>query len=134
MSIADPTPFQLVYISEMAPGTVEAVSAIEAVSRRKNRAAGISGALLFDGARFCQLLEGAEPEVRGLMERIGVDPRHRSVSVTAAGRFGLPRLTTHWHLARCDGPALEPLVSAPWAADEVALALFMSALAAATVV
>lgn len=126
-------PFQLLYVSDLSPGTSdEVVAAIAIVSTQRNLASGISGALLFDGRRFCQLLEGAEPEVRSLMAQIMVDSRHCGVAVVAASHFGLPRLMTHWRLGCCSPEVLEPLASRPLAKGEVALALFMSAQAFAT--
>lgn len=133
MTTDDVRPFQLLYASDSSPGTSdEVVAAIGVVSTQQNLASGISGALLFDGRAFCQLLEGAEPEVRRLMAQIMVDPRHRGLLVGAAGYFGLPRLTTHWRFGHCTPEVMEPLTSMPRAMDEVALALFMSALASAT--
>lgn len=130
MTIAESRPFQLRYVSRSASRIEDdTLAEIAAVSRQRNSPSGISGALLFDGQRFCQLLEGAEPPVRALMARIEDDPRHSMESIIAAEHFGLPRLTTHWRFGHCQPRTMDALAAAPLPKNEVALALFMSALA-----
>lgn len=68
---------QVLYASQLgAQFGPEAVRSILQVSREHNRVAGLSGALLFDGARFVQLLEGEGPPLASLMRRIETDRRH----------------------------------------------------------
>ena len=94
-------PFQFLYISALGEGfSAKSVSAIASLSRRENLRNSISGALLFDGQRFVQLLEGGEAQVLSLVTRIRADLRHYSVSVLSTGHYGLPRLTSHWCLGR----------------------------------
>lgn len=50
-----------------------------AISRRNNVRLGITGMLLYKGGNFMQALEGPEASVRALQEKIGRDPRHRSM-------------------------------------------------------
>ena len=50
-------------------------------SMRHNAEQRITGALLFTGTRFCQLLEGMAFAVRDLMEDIARDPRHGEVTI-----------------------------------------------------
>ncbi len=50
-------------------------------SRDKNLVSEITGLLLYKDGNFMQLLEGPEQAVRTTMEKIKVDPRHRSVRV-----------------------------------------------------
>ena len=65
-----------------SPAEVEAeVSGILAVAREKNRAAGISGALLFSGGCFAQVLEGPRGAVEDIFETIQCDPRHSDVTI-----------------------------------------------------
>ena len=44
-----------------------------------NKSTGLTGALMFTGVNFCQFLEGPEHAVRGLMESIRLDTRHRDI-------------------------------------------------------
>lgn len=105
--------FQLLYISRLVPaGDFRVVKKIVEVARRVNPARGISGALLFDGERFCQLLEGSEISVRGLMGRIKIDPRHASVRVLHAGASGDGFMTQRWASGYCDSHDLDGLDTA----------------------
>lgn len=55
---------------------VAVIDDIIAVSRRNNRAAGLTGLLVAGQRRFLQLLEGEERAVRKTYQRIRRDPRH----------------------------------------------------------
>src|SRR5690349_14199919 len=69
--------FHLVYVSS----AVEPFSDAELLrllerSRAKNAAVNVSGMLLYEGGTFMQVLEGEEPAVREVHDRITRDPRH----------------------------------------------------------
>ncbi|WP_114226403.1 MULTISPECIES: BLUF domain-containing protein [Sphingomonas] len=73
----------LTYTSQAVAGLNEA--AIERIlhsSQGNNALDGITGFLLFDGAAFVQVLEGAEDAVDDLLARIKADPRHRDLEVS----------------------------------------------------
>ncbi len=108
--------YRLIYCSRNAipPGadTVrDAIGAILSASRARNEAAGVTGALLFTGSGFAQVLEGPREIVERTFDRIGADPRHCDVSVltfTPTERRAFP----DWPLGFCgqvlDGAA-DPL-------------------------
>lgn len=48
-------------------------------SRERNHRLQITGLLLYQGGNFLQVLEGAEPNVRALFQRICQDPRHKDI-------------------------------------------------------
>ena len=69
--------FRLCYISSARMPIDDAMlMSILTVSRRNNRAAGLTGLLVAGRKRFLQLLEGDETAVRGTYQRIRRDPRH----------------------------------------------------------
>ena len=75
-------PYEILYVSSLAPETpVTAISEILAKSRRHNQANHVTGLLVFDGARFAHLLEGARDLVFELVERIRADARHVNMEV-----------------------------------------------------
>ncbi|MDO5289184.1 MAG: BLUF domain-containing protein [Pseudomonadota bacterium] len=79
MSLADPLR-QLLYVSQLAPQCdATVVPRIVQTARAHNAACGITGLLVFDGLRFCQLLEGPASQVGPLMARIQQDVRHVDV-------------------------------------------------------
>lgn len=78
--------YRFLYLSRLASeGGTGVVPGILRHSRQHNNRAGLTGALLFDGSRFCQLIEGEAAEVQPLAERILADPRHDHVRVLCAG-------------------------------------------------
>lgn len=81
-----------------------AVADLVAASIVNNRRRDITGALLFTGAHFAQLLEGSEDSIAALMTSIGRDERHDQLTVinhapTKERRF------QNWALAY-NGPSL----------------------------
>lgn len=74
------------------------LDAIVEVSRRRNADLGVTGALLFSGSRFAQLIEGPADSVAILRAAIERDVRHRNVTTIEAGAVD-DRLFEGWSLA-----------------------------------
>ena len=71
----------------------EAIGAILTTARRVNKANNVTGALLFTGSGFAQVLEGPREVVERTFDRISADPRHADVTVlsfTPTGRRCFP--------------------------------------------
>jgi len=93
--------YNLVYVSrsELPPGAAaSAAEAIVRLSSERNARLGVTGALIFTGTHFAQVLEGPRAALTALMVSIGRDVRHRDVRVTLEApivnrRFG------DWQLA-----------------------------------
>jgi hypothetical protein len=80
--------YRLIYCSrnvilQASPGASmeEAIGAILTSARRANKADSVTGALLFTGSGFAQVLEGPREVVERTFERIIADPRHADVTV-----------------------------------------------------
>jgi len=78
--------YNLAYISKNTiKGTPEETQAqiqnILAAAHKNNPAKGITGALLYSGGYFCQVIEGSENNLEELFETIQMDPRHGDVTV-----------------------------------------------------
>ena len=87
--------YHLIYLSRLAPdASASCVASIVRAARLRNQIAQVSGLLVFDGARFCQYLEGPSATVCGLAERISKDSRNTDFRVI--------------HQAEFDGPPLLP--------------------------
>jgi len=72
----------IAYVSaSTTPMSDEDVAEILTRSRTNNQAHDLTGALLYHGGRFVQILEGPEHEVRARFAVISADPRHRAVQV-----------------------------------------------------
>lgn len=90
---------QYLYISTAPSLSRDDVEAILASSARNNPERGITGLLLYNGRNFLQLLEGEESELKGLMLRIGNDPRHTGVSLLS-NRMIDQRSCPEWAMKR----------------------------------
>lgn len=87
----------------MAPDAPPAaVGSVFATARRRNPALGVTGALLFDGECFAQLVEGEHDVVRALVQRIEADPRHVDMVVLLDEVDGVGRGHAD---ARAEGPS-----------------------------
>lgn len=74
------------------------VDKIVGVAQRRNCELGVTGALIFTGTHFAQLLEGPADAIDALMRSISCDPRHRSVTVVDTGEASR-RLFPDWSMA-----------------------------------
>lgn len=93
--------FSLTYVSRarLPAATAEPVVwQIVAKSVEYNAAAGITGALLYSGTNFVQILEGEPAPVLELMEAIRNDPRHDQVDVLQT-KVGVERRFAGWSMA-----------------------------------
>jgi hypothetical protein len=116
---------QLLYLSHLvARFRYEVFSAICQVSRRRNAGLSLTGVLLFDGHRFCQLLEGPADAVAQVRQSIASDPRHEFMSVLV----DRPRaaLATHgsWQAGYCGPDKLDLLLGPERLDEDQALAVF----------
>lgn len=82
--------YQIVYCSrngiQGAAAEVEAeIHSILASARQNNEPSGVTGALLFNGAAFAQVLEGPLGRVSQIFEEIQCDQRHSDVTILQNG-------------------------------------------------
>ena len=78
--------YRLIYLSNNTiPGNNEnihkEIEQILTISRQRNAAAQITGALMFNRECFAQVLEGTHDHIQEAFERIQCDPRHANVVV-----------------------------------------------------
>ena len=74
----------LVYVSSSAVdphARQEALDSIVGASRRNNPRCDLTGALVFTGEHFVQVLEGDPLSIRTLFTTLRADPRHHSIRV-----------------------------------------------------
>lgn len=74
------------------------VETILDAARRNNRAAGLTGALIFNSGGFAQVLEGERDALAATFERIQCDPRHSDVLVLEYCEADR-RYFDHWSMA-----------------------------------
>jgi hypothetical protein len=120
------------YLSVLLPDQPpDTFAAISRQSRVRNPVLGIRGALLFDGQRFCQLVEGPVEAVQALARRIASDPRHGSMRVLCEDFVPESALSRAWTTGYCDPDDLDALDSAEAPSGESAVIVFRRLLARA---
>ena len=121
--------FQLLYVSQLAPGCdFSVVRSIVSVSRQRNLERNITGTLLFDGGRFCQLIEGAAPDVLALMVRIESDPRHTDIQLLHTGYCSVERSVQRWASGYCEVDELDSFAAKSGLRDAAAVQAFSAVL------
>ncbi len=102
----------VIYASVAEEGTSEEnVADIVEQAEAANSRAGITGALVFDGKRFCQLLEGDEQAVMATLERIYGDTRHRDIDVIGSSP-ATERRFPGWAMLRIDDSEFQTILTA----------------------
>lgn len=119
--------FQVLYLSQLAHELdSNVVKDVVRVSRTHNPARGITGALLFDGERFCQLLEGSQSEVIPLMLRITRDARHGEIRTLHSGPASIRALHS-WRSGYCHAAGdLDPFEGVRGLAGAAAVQAFIA--------
>lgn len=101
--------FRILYLSvAQRPFSKIELLALLDKSRQNNARLGVTGILLYRDGDFLQLLEGEEPAVRQLYQRISADPRHVGVRTLVEERCE-QRLFEDWSMGFRDlaDPALQ---------------------------
>jgi len=120
---------QILYVSRLAPGRQPScVSDIVGVARAANGASGVTGALIFDGEYFCQLIEADEVVARSLMQRIERDPRHVDITPLFSRQDHRLRLSRTWRSGYCETQQLGMFARAEGPRGEAALSAFLTVL------
>ena len=74
-------PQRIVYVSTLEPHvSQDDIAALVDEAAVFNKAHGITGVLVLEERRVCQILEGPEAAVKALFRSIGKDPRHTGVT------------------------------------------------------
>lgn len=100
---------QLFYVSR-STAEPRQVEEILAASRAANTRSGLTGALLFTGGHFAQLLEGDSVAVDATMERIVQDPRHADIRSLLRNCI-TGRRFADWSMACAEVPGADDLVA-----------------------
>lgn len=66
-------------------------------AQQRNRAAGLTGTLVYEDGRFFQCLEGPPAELEPVWQSIQSDPRHREIEILSM-RLGTARMFDGWDM------------------------------------
>lgn len=115
------------YLSHLvASARYDVFARICQVSRHNNAERQISGVLLFDGHRFCQLLEGPAASIALVRQSIEKDPRHEFMTVLVDRSQPVSTHHEPWHAGYCDLDDLDQFVGPASLDADAALAVFRS--------
>jgi len=90
---------ELIYTSLAVPSAShENVDDILAASQRNNVRREVTGLLLFDGARYIQILEGGTEDIEAIFGAITQDKRHHSLELIHRGNIEA-RAFDNWRMA-----------------------------------
>lgn len=92
---------RLLYISESRIDHLDANSfeaEVVIASRSRNVGLGLSGALLFTGTHFAQILEGPEASLDAMMHSLQADDRHENIIVIERSAIDIRRFAD-WQMA-----------------------------------
>jgi len=118
--LADPDGIlRLQYVSRAAPELAPAeVRDISQQATAFNARAGITGALVFTGKHFSQVIEGPPAAVRMLMDAIASDARHRAVRMLYECKATKRRFES-WAMMLVEDAGLDDLIEELWWAQRV---------------
>ena len=91
----------LLYISRSTLPQARGPSEVEEIVRlaqARNQSIEVTGALVYSGAHFAQILEGPAAQLSDLMRSINLDVRHKDVTIVKSGPVGKRKFAS-WHLA-----------------------------------
>ena len=99
--------FKLIYASRATARVDEAqLCQLADAAALHNLTRGITGALIYGNGLFLQQLEGGEPDVRGVFDRIARDPRHCDVLILFEEETRY-RNFPRWGMASLDARSLD---------------------------
>lgn len=108
---------QVFYISRSLATPAE-VEQILIRSRHHNLERQVTGALLFTGGHFAQLIEGSAQALAETMAAIDADPRHEAVRRLVEGNIAQRRFAA-WTMAFIEAPGSDDLVQQLLATSDI---------------
>ena len=102
-------------VTDLAPPRIRRLAKSAAAF---NQIAGITGVLLFDGARFVQYIEGPADGMEAAFGRIKAATCHTGLEVLGEGQMGA-RLIPYWEMQalHVTAQAVDRLIQARWQGD-----------------
>ena len=119
--------FSLLYVSGSADLDAGEVDRICRQSQANNQRDGITGLLVFDGAAFCQLVEGPQAAICGLRQRLEREHRHVEMRVLHLGPSPARRFPS-WRLGYAFVADPEAIAAVERASSETAIHAFAAAM------
>ncbi|HEX3139819.1 MAG TPA: BLUF domain-containing protein, partial [Rhizobacter sp.] len=98
----------VLWLSQLSPSLhVNVVPQIWQTSRERSTSLGLTGAMVFDGEHFCELLEGGAEELATVCRDVEFDSRHVGMRMLYAALTPEPRRLSAWHSGYCNASDLD---------------------------
>ncbi len=102
--------YRLFYVSKAAEGMDEAsLEKLVEKAAVRNARLGVTGALVFNGTDFGQVLEGQREAIEAVMASIRDDTRHTGIIIVSEGLCS-ERRWDGWSMTHVEGIGFAPLV------------------------
>lgn len=99
---------RVLWLGQLSPACeLGVVKQIWHASRRTNTQLGLTGAMVFDGERFCEMLEGDAGDIAAACRDAEGDPRLVGVRRLYLSESPGPRLWADWRSGYCDAAELD---------------------------
>lgn len=119
----------VLWVSRLAPQSpLSVVKDIWQSSRQRNATLGLTGAVIFDGERFCELLEGPVLDISSVYRDVENDPRHTGLRVLHISSAASTRRQKQWCSGYCDASALDLFCDEGGLQGEAAVSAFLELL------
>jgi hypothetical protein len=119
----------VLWLSRLSPASdLSVVKQVFQTARERNASLGLTGAMVFDGESFCQLVEGHVFDISAVYRDVEFDPRLLDLRVLHVAPVPAPRRLTRWRSGYCDGPALDMFSGSSGLQGEAAVAAFLDLL------
>ena len=118
------------WLNQLSPTTgFSAFKPLMNASRQRNARLGLTGAMLFDGERFCHWLEGSPHGMQTVRQELEDDPRQAGLHVLYASSVPGPRRLLGWSSGFCDATDLDVFAGTSGLQGDDALDAFFALLA-----
>jgi hypothetical protein len=119
----------VLWLSRLSPvSDLNVVKQIWHSARQRNASLGLTGAMVFDGERFCEFLEGHVFDVSAVYRDVEFDPQHVDLRVLHMSLATAPRRLTGWRNGYCDSTELDIFTGEDGLQDDAAVSAFIELL------
>jgi hypothetical protein len=119
----------VLWLSRLSPvSDLSVVKQIWQSARQRNASLGLTGAMVFDGERFCEFLEGHVFDISAVYRDVEFNPQHVDLRVLHMSLAVAPRRLTGWRSGYCDSSELDVFTGEEGLQDDAAVSAFVELL------
>jgi hypothetical protein len=128
MSTGDPVS-SVLWLSRLCPASdLSVVKQIWHATRLRNESLGLTGAMIFDGERFCEFLEGHVHDISAVHRDVEFDPQHLDLRVLHVSLETAPRRLSGWRTGYCESYEFDVFTGEDGLQGDAAVSAFIAML------